>query len=59
MLGLAQVAAGQSADAVKTFKADKGDGNGPMIAHLYSLYAAHPGAGGAAAADAPAKKKKK
>src|SRR5476649_850671 len=41
-LGLVQVAAGQSADAIKTLNANKGDGNGPMIAHLYALYAAHP-----------------
>ena len=58
VLGWAQVAAGQGSDAVKTLKADSGDGNGPMIAHLYAIYAAHPGAGGAAPADAPAKKKK-
>ena len=54
-LGLVQVAAGQSADAIKTLSADKGDGNGPMIAHLYALYAAHPAAG--AAAPAAGKKK--
>ncbi len=54
-LGLVQVAAGQSAEAIKTLNADKGDGNGPMIAHLYALYAAHPGASAAAA---PAGKKK-
>ncbi len=48
-LGLVQVAAGQSAEAIKTLNADKGDGNGPMIAHLYALYAAHPGASAAAA----------
>jgi hypothetical protein len=58
-LGLVQVAAGQSADAIKTLNADKGDGNGPMIAHLYALYAAHPGAGAAAAPAAAAGKKKK
>jgi hypothetical protein len=60
-LGLAQIGAGQSADAVKTLNSDKGDGNGPMIAHLYALYAAHPGAGGGdadAAPSKPAKKKK-
>ena len=60
-LGLAQVGAGQSAAAVKTLNADKGDGNGPMIAHLYALYAAHP-AGAAtatAAAPKPPPKKKK
>jgi hypothetical protein len=56
VLGWAQVASGASADAVKTLNADKGDGAGPMIVHLYAIYAAHPGAG--AAADAPAKKKK-
>lgn len=54
-LGLVQIAAGQSAEAIKTLNADKGDGNGPMIAHLYALYAAHPGASAAAA---PAGKKK-
>ena len=54
-LGLAQISAGQNAEAVKTLNADKGDGNGPMIAHLYGLYAAHPAA--AASAEAPAKKK--
>jgi hypothetical protein len=52
-LGLAQIGAGQSAAAVKTLSADKGDGNGPMIAHLYALYAAHP----TAIAAAPANKK--
>ena len=52
-LGYAQIVAGQSADAVKTLNADKGDGNGPMIAHLYALYAAHPTSGGGSAA-APA-----
>jgi hypothetical protein len=55
-LGLAQIGAGQSADAVKTLNADKGDGNGPMIAHLYALYAAHPG--GAVAEAAPSKPSK-
>ena len=62
VLGLAQISAGQSAEAVKTLNADKGDGNGPMIAHLYGLYAAHPAGGASAAADAPVKataKKKK
>ena len=54
-LGLVQVAAGQSADAIKTLNAGKGDGNGAMIAHLYALYAAHPGAG--AASPAAGKKK--
>jgi hypothetical protein len=59
VLGWAQVASGQGSDAVKTLKADTGDGNGPMIAHLYSIYAAHPaGAAAAAPAEAPAKKKK-
>lgn len=58
-LGLAQISAGQNADAVKTLNADKGDGNGPMIAHLYALYAAHPSGGASVAAEAPAKKKKK
>jgi hypothetical protein len=57
-LGLAQIGAGQSADAVKTLNADKGDGNGPMIAHLYALYAAHPASAVAAAAPASASKKK-
>jgi hypothetical protein len=57
-LGLVQIAAGQSAEAVKGLNADKGDGNGPMIAHLYALYGAHPGAGAAAAAPAAGKKKK-
>jgi hypothetical protein len=57
-LGYSQIVAGQSADAVKTLNADKGDGNGPMIAHLYALYAAHPSGGASAAAAAPAKKKK-
>jgi len=57
VLGWAQVASGQGSDAVKTLNADKGDGTGPMITHLYAIYAAHPGAG-AAAAEAPAKKKK-
>ncbi|HWY60807.1 MAG TPA: hypothetical protein VNW15_02795 [Rhizomicrobium sp.] len=57
-LGLAQVGAGQTADAIKTLNADKGDGNGPQIAHLYSLYASHPKAAAAATPDvAPAKKK--
>lgn len=57
-LGLAQIGAGQTADALKTLNADKGDGNGPQIAHLYSLYASHPKAAAAAAPDAaPAKKK--
>ncbi len=55
-LGYSQIAAGQNADAVKTLNADKGDGNGPMIAHLYGVYAAHPGSGASAAA-APSKKK--
>jgi hypothetical protein len=58
-LGLAQVAAGQSADAVKTLNADKGDGNGPVIAHLYGLYAAHPTATASAAPAAPAAAAKK
>jgi hypothetical protein len=59
-LGLAQMGAGSSADAVKTFDSDKGAGNGPMIAHLYKLYAQHPGASVAAApAAAPAKGKKR
>jgi predicted negative regulator of RcsB-dependent stress response len=58
VLGLAQISAGQSADAVKTLSAEKGDGNGPMIAHLYGLYAAHP-TGSASAAPAAATKKKK
>ena len=57
VLGWAQVASGSGADAVKTLQADKGDGNGPMIAHLYSVYAAHPQAAAAAPAAAPAKKK--
>ena len=59
-LGLVQVAAGQSAAAIKTLNADKGDSNGAQIAHLYALYAAHPSAAAAsapAAAAAPAKKK--
>jgi hypothetical protein len=56
-LGLVQVAAGQSADAIKTLSADKGDGNGAMIAHLYALYAAHP-TGSAAAAPAGKSRKK-
>jgi len=56
-LGLAQVAAGQAADAVKTLNADKGDGNGPQIAHLYALYAAHPKAAAAPAAPAATAKK--
>jgi hypothetical protein len=55
-LGLVQVAAGQSAAAIKTLNADKGDSNGAQIAHLYALYAAHPTAAAAAAAAAPAKK---
>jgi hypothetical protein len=55
VLGWAQAASGQGSDAGKTLKADSGDGNGPMIAHLYAIYAAHPGS--AAAAAAPAKKK--
>jgi hypothetical protein len=55
-LGLVQVAAGQSAAAIKTLNADKGDSNGSQIAHLYALYAAHPSAAGGAAA-ASAKKK--
>ena len=60
VLGLAQISAGQSADAVKTLNADKGDGNGPMIAHLYGLYAAHPtGSASASAEPAAATKKKK
>jgi hypothetical protein len=57
-LGYAQIAAGQGADAVKTLNADKGDGNGPMIAHLYALYAAHPTATASAAPAAAAGKKK-
>jgi len=57
-LGLVQVAAGQSAAAIKTLNADKGDSNGAQIAHLYALYAAHPSAAAASApAAAPAKKK--
>jgi hypothetical protein len=60
VLGLAQISAGQSADAVKTLNADKGDGNGPMIAHLYALYAAHStGSASASAEPAAATKKKK
>ena len=60
VLGLAQISAGQSAEAVKTLSADKGDGNGPMIAHLYALYAAHPtGSASASAEPAAATKKKK
>jgi hypothetical protein len=55
VLGWSQVASGQGSDAVKTLNADKGDGTGPMIAHLYAIYAAHPGSG--AAAPAPTKKK--
>ena len=60
-LGLAQIAAGQSADAIKTLSANKGDGNGTVIAHMYALYAAHPApsapaAAPAKAAAAPAKK---
>jgi hypothetical protein len=55
-LGYSQIAAGQNADAVKTLDADKGDGNGPMIVHLYALYAAHPSSGASASA-APSKKK--
>jgi hypothetical protein len=58
-LGLAQSGAGQSADAVKTLSADKGDGNGPMIVHLYALYAAHPTSAAAAPAPAAAPAKKK
>ncbi|HWC64266.1 MAG TPA: hypothetical protein VG501_11630 [Rhizomicrobium sp.] len=54
-LGYAQIVAGQAADAVKTLNADKGDGNGPMIAHLYALYAAHPTASAAPAAAAKKK----
>lgn len=43
VLGWAQVASGSAADAVKTLNAAKtGDGNGPMIAGLYAVYAAHP-----------------
>ena len=58
VLGWAQAAAGQSARTrSRPSNADKGDGNGPMIAHLYAVYAAHPG-GAAAAAAAPAGKKK-
>lgn len=61
-LGLVQISAGQSAAAIKTLNADKGDSNGAQIAHLYALYAAHPspaaaGAAAPAAAAAPAKKK--
>jgi hypothetical protein len=56
-LGLVQIAAGQSAAAIKTLNADKGDSNGAQIAHLYALYAAHPAAAAAPAAAAPAKKK--
>jgi hypothetical protein len=58
-LGLVQIAAGQSAAAIKTLNANKGDSNGAQIAHLYALYAAHPTAAAAAApaAAAPAKKK--
>jgi len=52
VLGWAQVASGAGADAVKTLAANKGDGPGPMIAHLYGVYVAHPKA--AAAATAPA-----
>jgi hypothetical protein len=60
VLGLAQAGAGQSSDALKTLNADKGDGNGPMIAHLYAVYAAHPnGAAAASAAPETGKKKKK
>lgn len=59
-LGLAQIGAGQSADAAKTLNANKGDGNGPMISHLYGLYAAHPKTVSAAAAPAaPAASAKK
>ena len=57
-LGYSQLAAGQDAAAVKTLNADKGAGNGPMIAHLYALYAAHPSSGASAAA-APSKPSKK
>jgi hypothetical protein len=56
-LGLVQVAAGQSADAGKTLSADKGDGNGAMITHLYALYAAHPTASAGAAPAGKSKKK--
>ena len=59
VLGLAQISAGQSADAVKTLNADKGDGNGPMIAHLYALYAAHPAGSASASAEPAAVIKKK
>jgi hypothetical protein len=40
-LGTAYLAAGQKADAIKTFAAVKGDENLVMIAHLYTLYARH------------------
>jgi hypothetical protein len=56
VLAWAQVSSGASADAVKTIAANKGDGTGPMIAHLYGIYAAHPKAVAAAAPAAPAKK---
>lgn len=60
VLGWAQVASGAGADAVKTLTAAKaGDGNGPMIAGLYAVYAAHPTTvKSAAAAPAPAPTKK-
>jgi hypothetical protein len=52
-LGAAQLAAGQKADAIKSFNAVKGDEKVVMVARLYSIYAR---SGGSAAADAaPAK----
>jgi hypothetical protein len=40
-LGTAYLAAGQKADAIKTFNGVKGDDNVMMVAHLYALYAKH------------------
>jgi len=57
-LGAAYLAAGQKADALKTFNGVKGDEKVMMVAHLYSL-AARSGGGSAAAESAPAKKRGK
>jgi hypothetical protein len=56
VLGWAQAASGAGADAVKTLNANTGTGNGPMIAHLYAVYAAHPKTVASAAPAATAKK---
>lgn len=59
-LGTAYLAAGQKADAIKTFNAVKGDDKVMMVAHLYSLAARSDAAAPKAdKPDAPAKKRGK